>query len=163
MEDNKKYQKSRRSRPHFKSSFQKKKNVWLDTKLLHFQRLKWKQLAKDPSKELSEVKTKIVTLDEGLLRMRFGSTIYSIRQNIAHGHVKVNGFLIKNSSYILKQGDLVSLHLPKKMEVALKESLRKRMFFTKSCRDLVLVENLTASIDPKFEVSFSTLSGVLVE
>jgi ribosomal protein S4 len=64
-------------------------------------------------------------LDYVLYKAKFCLTIRSARQYIAHGHINVNKIPIKNSSFILKSGDLVSLNsvLSKKYKKNLTSSL----------------------------------------
>lgn len=47
-------------------------------------------------------------LDVSLVRSKFVLNIYNARQLISHGHVKINGARSKNSSDILKPGDVVT-------------------------------------------------------
>jgi small subunit ribosomal protein S4 len=49
-------------------------------------------------------------LDSVLQLAKFCSTIKDARQLIAHKHVKVNKKIERNSSYILKQGDLIQIN-----------------------------------------------------
>jgi ribosomal protein S4 len=49
-------------------------------------------------------------LDYVLYKSKFCLTIRSARQYIAHGHINVNKSSIKNPSFILKSGDLISLN-----------------------------------------------------
>jgi small subunit ribosomal protein S4 len=48
-------------------------------------------------------------LDAVVYRMKFAITIFSARQLISHGHVKVNGKKVDIASYQLKDGDEVSV------------------------------------------------------
>lgn len=48
-------------------------------------------------------------LDSVIYRAKFVPTVFSARQFINHGHVKVNGKRVNIASYLLKTGDLIEL------------------------------------------------------
>tara|TARA_B100001013_G_scaffold58937_1_gene30939 strand:- start:241 stop:855 length:615 start_codon:yes stop_codon:yes gene_type:complete len=48
-------------------------------------------------------------LDSVLYRMKFSTTIFSSRQFVSHGHIRVNGKKINIPSYRIQDGDEVSL------------------------------------------------------
>ncbi|MBV44940.1 MAG: 30S ribosomal protein S4 [Rhodobiaceae bacterium] len=48
-------------------------------------------------------------LDSVIYRAKFVPTVFSARQFINHGHVKVNGKRVNIPSYLLKTGDLIEL------------------------------------------------------
>ena len=48
-------------------------------------------------------------LDSVIHRAKFVPTVFSARQFINHGHVKVNGKRVNIASYLLKTGDLIEL------------------------------------------------------
>ena len=48
-------------------------------------------------------------LDTVLFRSRFSNSFQDIRQLIAHGHICVNGKVVKTSSFILEPGDRISV------------------------------------------------------
>ena len=48
-------------------------------------------------------------LDAVIYRAKFATTIFSARQLINHGHVKVNGKRVNIPSYTVKDGDLIEL------------------------------------------------------
>ena len=48
-------------------------------------------------------------LDAVVYRMKFVPTIFSARQFVSHGHVKVNGKRVTISSYTVKDGDTIEL------------------------------------------------------
>ena len=48
-------------------------------------------------------------LDAVVYRARFSTTIFSARQLINHGHVKVNGKKVNISSYIVKEEDIIEI------------------------------------------------------
>ena len=48
-------------------------------------------------------------LDSAIYRAKFVPTVFSARQFINHGHVKVNGKRVNIPSYLLKTGDLIEL------------------------------------------------------
>src|ERR1700733_7269046 len=57
-------------------------------------------------------------LDAVVYRAKFVPTVYSARQVVSHGHVRVNGRRVTVSSYLVKEGDTVELG-PKAKEMAL--------------------------------------------
>ena len=63
-------------------------------------------------------------LDVVIYRSNFSYSIKNAGQLIAHKHVKVNNRIEKNKSYILKQGDLITIN-PKSVDV-IKENFRKQ-------------------------------------
>lgn len=48
-------------------------------------------------------------LDAVVYRMKFTPTVFSARQIINHGHIRVNDKRVNISSYIVKPGDIISL------------------------------------------------------
>ncbi len=48
-------------------------------------------------------------LDAVVYRLKFVPTVFSARQLISHGHIKVNGSRVNISSYQLKDGDVVEV------------------------------------------------------
>ena len=48
-------------------------------------------------------------LDAVIYRAKFATTIFSARQLINHGHVKVNGKKVNISSYMVKEEDTVEI------------------------------------------------------
>jgi len=48
-------------------------------------------------------------LDTTLFRMRFSNTFEEIQQFITHKHILVNGKIVNSPSYILKDGDIISV------------------------------------------------------
>ena len=48
-------------------------------------------------------------LDAALYRMKFSPTIFSSRQFVSHGHIRVNGKKINIPSYRISDGDEISL------------------------------------------------------
>ena len=48
-------------------------------------------------------------LDAVIYRAKFATTIFSARQLINHGHVKVNGKRVNIASYLLNEGDVVEV------------------------------------------------------
>ena len=48
-------------------------------------------------------------LDAIIYRAKFATTIFSARQLINHGHVKVNGKRVNISSYLVKEEDLIEI------------------------------------------------------
>ena len=48
-------------------------------------------------------------LDSVLFRMRFANSFEEIRQFITHKHILVNGKVVNSPSYLIKDGDIVSV------------------------------------------------------
>lgn len=48
-------------------------------------------------------------LDSVIYRMKFVPTVFSARQFINHGHIKVNGIRVNISSYMVKEGDVIEV------------------------------------------------------
>ena len=48
-------------------------------------------------------------LDAVIYRAKFATTIFSARQLINHGHVKVNGKNVNISSYLVKEEDSIEI------------------------------------------------------
>ena len=48
-------------------------------------------------------------LDTILFRSRFSNSFEDIRQLISHGHIYVNGKVVKTSSFVIEPGDLISV------------------------------------------------------
>ena len=48
-------------------------------------------------------------LDTVVYRARFATTIFSARQLINHGHVKVNGKKVNIASYVVKEEDTIEI------------------------------------------------------
>jgi len=46
-------------------------------------------------------------LDAVIYRMKFVPTVFSARQFINHGHIKVNGVRVNIPSYMVKEGDVI--------------------------------------------------------
>jgi len=66
-------------------------------------------------------------LDSILYRAKFTSSIRNSRQIIVHGHILVNNKLVKNKSYIVKQGDLISIN-PQSYQI-IRTNIRKADFW----------------------------------
>ncbi len=64
-------------------------------------------------------------LDNVVYRMRFASSRKQARQLVNHGHVQVNGKKVTIASFVLKQGDEVSIKKQSQKMVMIKESLRE--------------------------------------
>ncbi|MEF3280392.1 MAG: 30S ribosomal protein S4 [Elusimicrobiota bacterium] len=63
-------------------------------------------------------------LDNIVKKAGFASSIKMARQMVNHGNIKVNGRIVKIPSYILKEGDEVSLKTPALLEnIYIKQSL----------------------------------------
>ena len=48
-------------------------------------------------------------LDAVIYRMKFAATVFGARQLVSHGHVKVNGKRVNIGSYVLSDGDEITL------------------------------------------------------
>ncbi len=48
-------------------------------------------------------------LDSVIYRMKFVPTVFSARQFINHGHIKVNGVRVNSPSYMVKEGDVIEV------------------------------------------------------
>ncbi len=48
-------------------------------------------------------------LDAVIYRMKFAATVFASRQLVSHGHVKVNGKRVNIGSYLLRDGDEISV------------------------------------------------------
>jgi len=48
-------------------------------------------------------------LDAVIYRMKFVPTVFSARQFVNHGHIKVNGKRVNIASYLVKDGDLIEV------------------------------------------------------
>jgi small subunit ribosomal protein S4 len=63
-------------------------------------------------------------LDNIVRRIGYALSIKTARQLVSHGHIKVNGKVVRIPSYILKEGDEVSLSSPSLLEnISIKHSL----------------------------------------
>ena len=65
-------------------------------------------------------------LDSVLFRSHFSSSLRNSEQIISHGCIKVNDKIIKNKSYLLKPGDLISIN-PKYFRI-IQKNLKKLLF-----------------------------------
>ena len=62
-------------------------------------------------------------LDAVVYRMKFVPTIFSARQFVNHGHVKVNGKRVTISSYTVKDGDIIEIKEQSKKINLVQESI----------------------------------------
>ena len=75
-------------------------------------------------------------LDAVIYRAKFATTIFSARQLINHGHVKVNGKKVNISSYSVREEDSIEIRDKSKqlaiIDIALanKEIIKKNFFMT---------------------------------
>jgi len=65
-------------------------------------------------------------LDAVLYKSKFATSIRNAKQLITHKNIKVNNKIEKNGSYILKQGDLISV--TSKSKSILKQNLNKQIY-----------------------------------
>lgn len=63
-------------------------------------------------------------LDAVVYRMNFVPTVFSARQFVSHGHVKVNGRTVNVASYHVKQGDVVELSEKVKENVVVVQAVK---------------------------------------
>ncbi len=68
-------------------------------------------------------------LDNVVYRMRFAVSRNQARQLVTHGHILVNGKRVNIPSYIVREGDEISVKSQSQKMISIKESLRE---FTKS-------------------------------
>ena len=68
-------------------------------------------------------------LDVVLYRSKFSLSIRGAAQLILHGHVKVNGLIVYNKSYILKINDLIEINHNIKSRSLVKKSLDRSNFW----------------------------------
>ena len=68
-------------------------------------------------------------LDTILYRSKFSFSIKNARQMIRHGHVLVNGLIIKTKSYLLKSNDLVEIAYNLKSRSFVKKNLDRSNFW----------------------------------
>lgn len=87
-----------------------------------------KKKSKDLRKEL--IKFFESRLDTVLHRARFCYSIESARQLITHGHVLVNGSIVRTPSYILKTDDLVEIARNKKSRNLVAKNIDRSGFIT---------------------------------
>ncbi len=62
-------------------------------------------------------------LDAVIYRMKFVPTIFSARQFVNHGHIKVNGKKVNIPSYSVKDGDLIEIKIQSKDINLVQESI----------------------------------------
>lgn len=77
-------------------------------------------------------------LDTVLYRASFSLSIKEASQLILHGHVKVNGKIVKSKSYMLKKNDLIEIAQNFKSRALVKTSLDKSNFWSIPPKYLVL-------------------------
>ena len=65
-------------------------------------------------------------LDAVIYRAKFATTIFSARQLINHGHVKVNGKKVNISSYLVKEEDLIEVKEKSKTLTIIDASLNSK-------------------------------------
>lgn len=68
-------------------------------------------------------------LDTILYRSKFSLSIKSARQFILHGHVFVNNHIVKTSSYVVKNNDLIEISKNKKSRTLVKKSIDRSNFW----------------------------------
>ena len=65
-------------------------------------------------------------LDAVIYRAKFATTIFSARQLINHGHVKVNGKRVNIASFLVKEGDVVEVKDKSKEMALVIESMKSQ-------------------------------------
>lgn len=68
-------------------------------------------------------------LDVILYRAKFSYSIKNSRQLILHGHISINGIIIRNSSYIVNQNDLIEVTLNSKSRTIVKKNIDRSNFW----------------------------------
>lgn len=68
-------------------------------------------------------------LDTVLYRVSFSSSIKAAAQLVQHGHVLVNGAIVRTRSYILKENDLIEIALNKKSRSLVMKSVDSSNFW----------------------------------
>lgn len=64
-------------------------------------------------------------LDNVVFRMGFAKTRKAARQLVSHGHVEVNGKKVDIASYLIKQGDVISIRESSRSSAGIKAILEK--------------------------------------
>jgi len=64
-------------------------------------------------------------LDNVVYRMRFAVSRQQARQVVLHGHILVNGKRVDIPSYLVKAGDVVSVHETSKKMSVIKDALKE--------------------------------------
>lgn len=77
-------------------------------------------------------------LDVVLYRAKFNLSIRGAAQFILHGHVKVNGTIVRNKSYILKTNDLIEIMPTVKSRSLVKKSLDGSNFWPVPPKNLLI-------------------------
>ena len=77
-------------------------------------------------------------LDITLYRANFTLSVESARQLILHGHVFVNGSIVKTKSYILKENDLIEVSYSPKVRALVKKNLDRSNFWPIPPKHLVI-------------------------
>ena len=68
-------------------------------------------------------------LDIVLYRAKFALSVKGAAQLIKHGHVSINGNVVKSKSYILKCNDLIEISQNKKSRVLIQKNLDRSNFW----------------------------------
>jgi len=111
-------------------------------------------------------------LNTVLFRMRFANTFEEINQFITHKHILVNGAYVKSPSYLLKSGDIISVHpnsfkfIQKRISNNFLSQLDskniKEIKINKNIKELVEQNKLLFS--PNYiEINYNILEGILIE
>ncbi len=64
-------------------------------------------------------------LDNIVYRLRFASSRKQARQLVSHGHISVNGRRVSIASYVVKEGDVISVNNRGQKMTPIKESLKE--------------------------------------
>lgn len=85
-------------------------------------------------------------LESVVFRMQFASSIEKARQLVSHGHISVNGQIVKIGSFLIKESDVIKVH-PSKLEPYGNQ----------------IQNNINLKSVPSYlEVNFKILSGIFV-
>jgi small subunit ribosomal protein S4 len=90
-------------------------------------------------------------LDTVLFRSRFSNSFEDIRQLIAHGHICVNGKVVKTSSFVIEPGDCISVK-PTSYLMVFKKVLKSLEIY------LNITDNTSPSEDSIFQNKFKLLN-----
>jgi small subunit ribosomal protein S4 len=112
-------------------------------------------------------------LDTVLFRLRFGNSFQEVQQLISHNHIMVNGSITSSSSYLLSEGDSITVsegsfgHINAKIINALNSSLNIKNTDTipnhkKSATPELLDSNNLLFHPDYLEMNYNTLEGVFV-
>lgn len=111
-------------------------------------------------------------LNTVLFRMGFANSYEEINQFVTHKHILVNGIYVKSPSYLLKSGDIISVH-PKSFSFIQKritDSFLNKLN-SKNIEEIKTTKNISKLIkenkllfSPNYiEINYNILEGTLIE